>query len=69
MKNITSHQKEKLEKEQQKQINEDYVSIVNNENQDLQLTCSFSCYDKNNMTHSSEGFYLYLFAGDLYFVC
>lgn len=61
MKNITSHQKEKLEKLQKKQINEDYVSIVNNENQDLQLTCSFSCYDKNNMTHSSEGFYLYLF--------
>jgi len=61
MKNITSHQKEKLEKEQQKQINEDYVSIVNDENQDLQLTCSFTCYDKNNMTHSSEGFYLYLF--------
>lgn len=61
MKNITSHQKEKLEKLQKIQINEDYVSIVNNENQDLQLTCSFSCYDKNNMTHSSEGFYLYLF--------
>lgn len=60
MKNITSHQKEKLEKLQKKQINEDYVSIVN-ENKDLQLTCSFSCYDKNNMTHSSEGFYVYLF--------
>jgi hypothetical protein len=61
MKNITSHQKEKLENDQQKQINEDYVSIVNNKNQDLQLTCSFTCYDKNNMTHSTEGFYVYLF--------
>lgn len=61
MKNITSHQKEKLENDQQKQINEDYVSIVNIKNQDLQLTCSFTCYDKNNMTHSTEGFYVYLF--------
>lgn len=60
MKNITSHQKEKLEKAKKIQINEDYVSIVN-KNKDLQLTCSFSCCDKNDMTHSSEGFYLYLF--------
>ena len=52
IKNIASHQK--------KEIDEEYVSIVN-ENKDLQLTCSFSCYDKNNMTHSSEGFYVYLF--------
>jgi hypothetical protein len=52
MKNITSHQK--------KQTDEDYVSIVN-ENKDLQLTCSFSCCDKNNMNQSSEGFYVYLF--------
>lgn len=52
IKNITSHQK--------KEMDEEYVSIVNT-NKDLQLTCSFSCYDKNNMTHSSEGFYVYLF--------
>lgn len=52
IKNIASHQN--------KEISEEYVSIVN-ENKDLQLTCSFSCYDKNNMTHSSEGFYVYLF--------
>lgn len=52
IKNIASHQK--------KEIDEEYVSIVN-KNKDLQLTCSFSCYDKNNMTHSSEGFYVYLF--------
>ena len=52
IKNIASHQK--------KEIDEEYVSIVN-ENKDLQLTCSFSCYDKNNMSHSSEGFYVYLF--------
>lgn len=52
MKNITSHQK--------KDIDEEYVSVVN-ENKDLQLTCSFTCYDKNNMTHSTEGFYVYLF--------
>lgn len=52
IKNITSHQNKNIDKE--------YVSIVN-ANKDLQLTCSFSCYDKNNMTHSSEGFYVYLF--------
>lgn len=53
IKNITSHQK--------KDIDEEYVSVVNKTNKDLQLTCSFTCYDKNNMTHSSEGFYVYLF--------
>lgn len=52
MKNITSHQK--------KDIDKDYVSVVN-ENKDLQLTCTFSCCDKNNMNQSSEGFYVYLF--------
>ena len=61
IKNITSHQKEKLEKSQKKQINEDYVSIINGTNTDLQLTCTFSCCDKNNMNQSSEGFYVYLF--------
>lgn len=32
-----------------------------NTNPDLQLGCQFTCYNKNNMSGSSEGFYLYLF--------
>ena len=27
----------------------------------LQLSCSFTCFNKNNMSGSSEGYYLYLF--------
>ena len=27
----------------------------------IQLSCSFTCFNKNNMSGSSEGYYLYLF--------
>lgn len=32
---------------------------INNER--LQLSCNFTCFNKNNMSGSSEGYYLYLF--------
>lgn len=31
------------------------------ENERLQLSCNFTCFNKNNMSGSSEGYYLYLF--------
>ena len=39
------------------------VEIMENEKlrEELQLSCNFTCYDKNNMSGSSEGYYLYLF--------
>lgn len=42
----------------------EYVyNVISDENlrEDLQLSCNFTCYDKNNMSGSSEGYYLYLF--------
>ena len=42
----------------------EYVyNVIENENlrEELQLSCNFTCYDKNNMSGSSEGYYLYLF--------
>jgi hypothetical protein len=31
------------------------------EDERLQLSCNFTCFNKNNMSGSSEGYYLYLF--------
>lgn len=42
----------------------EYVyNVIENEKlrEELQLSCNFTCYDKNNMSGSSEGYYLYLF--------
>lgn len=60
MNNIKSHIKfydEKVE-------DFEYVyNVISDKNlrEDLQLSCNFTCYDKNNMSGSSEGYYLYLF--------